>query len=120
MNRQELKARLDEAGVPEREYTIEGVDRSVRGMVEGGIVLVHQDDRWVVSVEERGRSDIDRVFTTEGDACEYVYRKLTERRPIGPPLTPDEIARAESLAEKQIAEHRRWVDEHRRETGGAE
>jgi hypothetical protein len=115
LNRQQLKARLDGDGVPERDYIIEGVDRSVRGLVEGGLVLAHHDDHWVVSVEERGQSEIDRVFTTEDDACDYLFQQLTERLPIGPPLTPDEIARAESLRRDQLAEHQRWVEEHRKE-----
>jgi hypothetical protein len=120
MNRQELKARLDEASVSESDYIIEGVDRSVRGLTEGGILLACRDNHWVVSVEERGVSTVDGVFTTEDEACEYVYRELTVHLPIGPPLTPGDVARAEDLARKRVSEHRQWVEEHHKEPDGAE
>jgi hypothetical protein len=117
VNRQELKARLDGAGVPERDYTIEGVGRSVQGTLEGGLVLARHDDRWVISIEERGQRQVYRVFTSEDEAGSYFYQRLTERLPTRPPLTPEEIARAESLQRAQVAEHRRWVEEHRKDTG---
>jgi hypothetical protein len=115
LNRQQLKTRLDEEGVPERNYIIEGVDRSVRGLAEGGLVLDYHDAHWVVSVVERGQSEIDREFTTEDEACDYLFQQLTYRPPMGPPLTADEIARAESLEREQLAEHQRWVEEHRQD-----
>ena len=115
LNRQQLKTRLDEEGVPERNYIIEGADRSVKGLVDGGLVLDYQDGHWVVSVEERGQSEIDREFTTEDEACDYLFQQLTDRPPLGPPLTPDEMARAEALGREQLAEHQRWVEEHRKQ-----
>jgi hypothetical protein len=120
MNRRELKARLDAAGVSEGDYILEGVDSSARGLVEGGTVLTSDGDHWVVSVEERGVSRIDGVFATEDEACDYIYQQLTYRPPIGPPLTPDEVDRAKSLRDELVAEHRRWVEEHEKKPGGTE
>ncbi|MBX3289415.1 MAG: hypothetical protein KF855_08725 [Acidobacteria bacterium] len=80
MNRQELRKKLDELGVDRAHYSLDG-DRSVVG-----IVLYDSYGTWTIfDVDERGNSNGETTFTSEEEACHYIYKIFEEEvRTFGP------------------------------------
>lgn len=73
MNRAELKRRLDELQVNPRFYSLEGE------MLPDRMVLYHSYDKWIVFYfSERGNRENERIFSSEEEACSYLY-ELFER-----------------------------------------
>ena len=40
---------------------------------DGEISIIEENSSWVVSSYQRGNRQVDKVFSSEEDACEYVY-----------------------------------------------
>jgi len=76
MNIQELKSKLDELGISEKEYSLYGNN------LPETFVLDHQSKWLIYGIDERGNKGRIFTFETENDACEYFYevmRKAKER-----------------------------------------
>ncbi|MDP9067935.1 MAG: hypothetical protein M3N53_06280 [Actinomycetota bacterium] len=78
MDREELKQRLDEAGVRPESYHLYGAHMSER------YVLLEQGQQWSVFYSERGLETGKRTFDSESEACKYLFGLLT-----GDPTTRD-------------------------------
>jgi hypothetical protein len=68
MKKIELKNKLDELNVYPRFYSLEG------DLLPDRIVLYHNYNKWqVFYFDERGNRDKEKIFSTESEACEYIY-----------------------------------------------
>ncbi|THV42996.1 hypothetical protein [Glycomyces buryatensis] len=63
MNKQELKAALESAGVDEDAYWLEG------GRPNEAYTLERRDNGWAVYYSEKGNRNDEVVFDTEDEAC---------------------------------------------------
>lgn len=73
LNRNELKAILDDIGVPEYYYKI---DLSSFGRTDERLCLERKDGKWIVYFEERGNRTTEEFFETEDEACRYILKRL--------------------------------------------
>jgi hypothetical protein len=72
MNKKELKLKFDKMGIPHNIYSLVGEEGFV------GILLVHNKN-WIVSeLDERGGKSVIGTFTTEADACEFIFNLMKE------------------------------------------
>ena len=70
MNRTELKSLLDKANVSEDTYTFEG------GLPYSKFCLSENYGKWYVYYSERGSKFDEKLFYSESDACEYMYKVI--------------------------------------------
>ena len=71
MDREELRQRLDEAGVRPESYHLYGDHKPER------YVLLEQGQLWSVFYSERGLETGRRTFDNESEACGYLFGLLT-------------------------------------------
>ena len=71
MNRQELRARLSLARIPEIEYNLAGV-----GPTDDKYVMEQTDGKWHVYYSERGSQYQSQFFDTEDQACDYLLHRF--------------------------------------------
>jgi hypothetical protein len=77
MNREELKHKLDELNVYPGFYSLEGE------LLPDRIVLYHNYVKWeVFYFDERGNRDMEKVFFSESDACNYIYEYFKKQKEI--------------------------------------
>lgn len=78
----ELYQRLKEEGIGEDKYYLQGLYGSADDNEKIGLVL--KKGRYAVEYEtyckERGEKHSIRIFTTENEACEYIYHKLLDEQ----------------------------------------
>jgi hypothetical protein len=111
MDRHQLLAALQEAGVDGRSYAIQGLD-SGGWLAEGGALLAQDPDgRWFLGSRERGIDTRHRYFDSEEEGCQYLYDLLTRPRPAPVRLTPEEEAAAAERTRQYVAEYRRQIAE---------
>jgi hypothetical protein len=122
VNLLELKQKLVEAGVPEGNYFLVGID--VRGYPTGakgagnGELMVEFDEEegWVLRKYERGIRTWDEPFPTEDAVCQVAWEELKPRhRPPILELTPEELARGRELNEQHKRDYERATEEFRRQ-----
>lgn len=70
MRMRELKAALDQAGVRERAYDLEGSSK------DEVYCLDKVQGSWVVYYRERGIRREERFFSSEDEACQYIFDLL--------------------------------------------
>lgn len=70
MTIEQLKNKLEEAGIPEDCYSI------MTGGLPNEKFCIEKDEMWQVYYSERGKRTGLRAFKTEEEACEYFYKKL--------------------------------------------
>ncbi|HEX6471197.1 MAG TPA: hypothetical protein VF069_19005 [Streptosporangiaceae bacterium] len=115
MNRTELRDRLRDLGVPDGMYELTGMQSGSRSDLSFPF-LEERSGEWVVGVEERGRRGVVRRFSTEDEACRFLYDRLA-REVTAPPAarqSPQEEERGRQITEELV---RRLKDRSRR--GGA-
>ena len=77
MNRNELKYKLDKLNVFTGFYSLEG------DLLPDRIVLFHNYYIWeVFYFDERGNRDNEKVFSSENEACEYIYEHFKQQKAI--------------------------------------
>ncbi|HCY43456.1 MAG TPA: hypothetical protein DHV48_19330 [Prolixibacteraceae bacterium] len=77
MNKKELKHKLDELNVYCGFYSLEGE------LLPDRIVLHNNYDKWkVFYFDERGNQDKEKVFSSESDACNYIYEYFKKQKEI--------------------------------------
>ena len=77
MNRKSLKVKLDLLGVKRTQYCVDG------GLNFDCIILFSNYNMWeVFYLDERGGRNDEKCFTTENEACEYVYRIFKDAKEI--------------------------------------
>lgn len=111
MQRVQLVEELKKAGVASSLYHIEDVDGPFTG---DGYEPARRGEQWRVSYYERGQETWGQSYVTESDACRAFADELARSTtpPSGRPLTPEESARAEKIAEVKRAKHRAFLAEH--------
>lgn len=71
MNREELKRKLDELGVSDKEYSLYG------SLEPDRIVLYQNYSKWeVFYFSERGSREDYQFFFSEELACQYIYETI--------------------------------------------
>lgn len=71
MNRVDLEARLKEQKINPRSYSLNG------GLPSETYVLSDEGNgKWSVYYSERGERSSERLFKSEADACEDLFRRL--------------------------------------------
>lgn len=84
MTLQELHIKLKELGVPEDRYYLHGLygstsdDDKLALTIRKGIYTVEYETYY----KERGEKHSARIFTTEDEACQYLYKRLKENKEI--------------------------------------
>lgn len=84
MTLQELHIKLKELGVPEDRYYLHGLYGSISDddklalTIRKGIYTVEYETYY----KERGEKHSARIFTTEDEACQYLYKRLKENKEI--------------------------------------
>ena len=77
MDKIELKKKLDLLGVHSCSYSLEGE------LVPDNIILYNSYHNWkVFYFDERGGRNDEKVFTSEKEACEYIYSLFKESKEI--------------------------------------
>lgn len=71
MKRNELEKKLKENGVPTSLYNLDNVGRT-----DERFCLMYDNNHWNVYFTERGIRTTDLKFSTEEEACQYVYEQL--------------------------------------------
>ena len=89
MDRAELEAALQRAGVPGYTYELQGVHQPPGYPMEF-YFLRRQSDEWVVGIYERSQYKVMVRFADEDEACRYLYPKLTDIGPEPTPLSAEE------------------------------
>jgi hypothetical protein len=108
MTMDELRASLVGADIDDRAYEIDGLCPG--GVPADGAIYVRPEDgRWVAGVYERGRYDPLQTFATEDAAGNWVYQRLTRRRPMGHPLTAAEEEAARERSEQMVRDARERI-----------
>ena len=78
----ELHNRLKESGINDDQYFLHGLFGSKDD--NDKIALTIRKGQYVIEYEtyykERGEKHSIRIFTTEHEACEYIYRKLIDKQ----------------------------------------
>jgi hypothetical protein len=71
MNREDLKLKLDDLKVSPEFYSLEG------NFLPDRIVLFHNYSKWEVCYfDERGNRDNEQIFSSENEACVFIYEYL--------------------------------------------
>jgi hypothetical protein len=89
MDRAELNAALQRAGVPGYTYELQGVHEPA-GYLTEFYFLRRQAGKWVVGIYERSQYKEMMQFAEEDEACRYLYARLTDKGPEPTPLTSEE------------------------------
>ena len=77
MNKSELKYRLNELEVDPIFYSLEGELQPDR------VVLYRNYHRWeVFYFDEKGNRDNEKVFSSEKEACDYIYNYFKKQKEI--------------------------------------
>jgi hypothetical protein len=77
MNRIELKRNLDLLNVDPKQYSLTGE------LNLDAIILFQNYSKWeVFYLDERGKKNGEKIFTSENDACEYIYNKFRDAKEI--------------------------------------
>lgn len=66
----ELESELEKLGVPSDLYSI-----MIGGLPNEKLCIV-REDKWKVYYSERGSKNGLKIFETETEACEYLFRKM--------------------------------------------
>lgn len=84
MTLQELHIKLKNLGVPEDRYYLQGLygatsdDDKLALTIKKGVYTVEYETYY----KERGEKHSVRIFTTENEACQYLYKLLKENKEI--------------------------------------
>lgn len=84
MTIQELHIKLKALGIPEDRYYLHGLygssndDDKFSLIIRKGIYSVEYE----VYFKERGEKHSTRIFTSEEEACQYLYKRLKENKEI--------------------------------------
>ena len=70
----ELKKELEQLGIPAYLYNLDGIGRA-----DERLCLEFSDNEWHVYYSEKGVKTTDKIFTSEDEACEYIYVQLAEK-----------------------------------------
>lgn len=77
MDKIELKKKLDLLGVSSHEYSLNGE------FVADNIILNNSYHKWeVFYLDERGGRNDEKVFDSENEACEQIYKLFKESKVI--------------------------------------
>ncbi len=77
MNKKELQTRLDFLGVASQAYSLEGE------LVPDTIILYNSYHKWkVFYLDERGGRNDEKVFDSENEACEHIYKLFRASKEI--------------------------------------
>jgi hypothetical protein len=77
MDKLELKKRLDDLEINPDYYSLEGE------LLPDRIVLYQNYNLWeVFYFDERGYRDNNKVFHSEGEACDYIYNYFKKQQAI--------------------------------------
>ena len=77
MNKKELQTKLDLLGVASKTYSLEGE------LVPNSIILYNSYHKWeVFYLDERGGRNDEKVFDSENEACEHIYKLFKESKEI--------------------------------------
>ncbi len=77
MNRNDLIEQLNLLGVSANSYSLNGE------LFPDRIVMYHSYNDWeVFYLDERGGRNDERVFSSEDDACRYIYKLFKESKDI--------------------------------------
>ncbi len=84
MSLEELHIKLKELGIPEDKYYLHGLYGFTND--EDKLALTIKKGMYSVEYEtyykERGEKHSSRIFTTENEACQYIYKRLKENKEI--------------------------------------
>ncbi|MEU5062032.1 MULTISPECIES: hypothetical protein [unclassified Streptomyces] len=116
MDRHQLCEALRAAGVPDAHYEIP--DCPGGPPPHEGYYLAQRQGEWIVGVHERGRREVLKTFAGEGQACTWLYERLTDESPAPSRPTAAEMdellhdsegieLRAQEQLERALAERRR-------------
>src|SRR5512143_2700504 len=89
MDRAELDAALQRAGVPGYTYELQRVHEPASYLMEF-YFLRRQTGKWAVGIYERSQYKVMARFATEDEACRYLYARLTAKGAEPTPLTSEE------------------------------
>ena len=71
MNKSELKEKLDLLGINENFYSLSGA------LLPDRVILYNSYDEWLVLYfDERGNRNDEQTFSSENEACQYIYNKF--------------------------------------------
>lgn len=73
MEKKELQALLEGAGVPTELYNL-----NENGRDDERFCLIKKENQWQVYFSERGIKTIDKSFNTEAEACQFIYGQLID------------------------------------------
>ena len=77
MNKRELKKQLEILKVPQNYCSLNGIELPDR------IILSKESGKWLVYYfSERGDRSSEKYFSTEDEACQYIYGHMIERKNI--------------------------------------
>jgi len=77
MDKMELKNKLNLLGVSSHEYSLDGE------LVADNIILYISYHKWeVFYLDERGGRNDEKVFDSENEACEHIYKLFKESKEI--------------------------------------
>lgn len=75
MNKEILRHKLDELNISPGFYSLEGE------LLPDRVVLYHNYSKWeVFYFDERGNRDIEKVFFSESDACNYIFEYFKKQK----------------------------------------
>lgn len=84
MTLNELYIKLKELGIPEDRYYLHGLYGSTND--DNKLALTVKKGEYTTEYEvyykERGEKHSVRLFTTEDEACQYIYKQLKENKEI--------------------------------------
>lgn len=77
MNKIELKKKLDLLRVNSHRYSLDGE------LLADKIILYNSYHKWeVFYLDERGGRNNEKIFYSENEACEYIYKLFKESKAI--------------------------------------
>lgn len=71
MNKKELKIKLQQSGIDENLYNLDG-----KGRKDERFCIENTDGKWYVYFCERGVKTTNKIFDTENDACQFIFKQL--------------------------------------------
>lgn len=71
MKREELKKELQQMNVPSHYYNLDGTGRT-----DERYCLEFVNNEWQVYFSERGIKTTYKIFTSEDEACEYIFKQF--------------------------------------------